>query len=49
MPGRYEKQLHDASDENATDFNMFYTQRIFIDVYEDNDVLYVELMKIIQR
>ena len=47
MPGRYVLQTTytDASDENATDFNMFYTaEEIFISMfYEDNDVLYVEL------
>ena len=47
MPGRYliQTTYTDSSDENATDFNMFYTaQEIFVSMFaEDNKVLTVDL------
>ena len=47
MPGKYTLQTTytDSSDENATDFNMFFTtQEIFISMFaEDNDALIVDL------
>ena len=47
MPGKYTLQTTytDSSDENATDFNMFFTtQEIFISMFaEDNDAVIVEL------
>ena len=48
MPGRYTLQTTytDSSDENATDFNMFFTtQDIFISMFaEDNEALLLILM-----
>jgi hypothetical protein len=47
MPGRYTLQTTytDSSDENATDFNMFFTtQEIFVSMFaEDNDAILIEL------
>ncbi len=47
MPGRYTLQTTytDSSDENATDFNMFFTtQEIFVSMFaEDNDAIIIEL------
>ena len=47
MPGKYTVQTTytDPSDENATDFNMFFTSReIFISMFaEDNDAVIIEL------
>ena len=44
LPGVYTIQTKytEASDENATDFNMFYTaQEIFVSMFEEeNDVVY---------
>ena len=47
MPGRYTVQttFTDSSDENATDFNMFFTaQEIFISMFaEDNEAVIIDL------
>ena len=47
LPGVYTIQTKytEASDENATDFNMFYTaQEIFVSMFEeDNDQLFIQL------
>ena len=47
MPGSYTVQTvyTEASDENATDFNMFYTSsEVFVSMFsEDNKILHIEL------